>query len=553
MRRALSRTGDRLATLADVFRNADLRRLELAWAGYYAGEWTHFVALSVYAYGVGGATAVGVLGVVRLAPAAVALPIGGMLTDRYARQRVLLVINLARAAALAGTAVALAAGSSTAVVFGLAAVAAVVAAPVRPATMSLVPLLARTPQELVAANVSSSTLEGLGTFVGPVLGGVLAASAGPDVAVAAAAGIYLLCALLVGGIRREGDVGARRQTERDLVQELLGGARALAADARPRLIVLLFAAQGLVRGLLNVLVVVVAIELLDMGESGVGWLNAALGAGGLVGGLAAVVLVGRRQLAAPFGLGLVLWGAPIALIGVFPHAFPALVFVAVVGIGNAVLDVSGFTLMQRTVDEHVLGRVFGVFEILITAAVAVGSVLGSLAVAQLDIRVALVITGVFLPTLALICARRLRGIDATTVVPERELDLLARTPLFAPLPVTTLERLASRVRPAHASAGSTIVEEGAAGDLFYLLEAGEVEVMKNGRHVATLGPGDYFGEIALLHDVPRIATCLASTDVSLYTLERETFVAAVGGDLRSATRAADVVQARLSELSTPVD
>jgi MFS family permease len=531
-----------------VFRNPELRRLELAWAGYYAGEWTHFVALSVYAYDVGGATAVGVLGFVRLAPAAVALPIGSMLTDRYPRQRVLLAINLARAAALAATAAALAAGSSTAVVFGLAAVAAIVAAPIRPATMSLVPLLARTPQELVAANVSSSTLEGLGTFVGPVLGGVLAASAGPDVAVATAAGIYLLCALLVGRIRREGDVGTRRRTEQDTVRELLGGVRALAADAHPRLIVLLFAAQALVRGLLNVLVVVAAIELLDMGESGVGWLNAALGAGGLVGGLAAVALVGRRRLATPFGLGLALWGAPIALIGVFPHAVPALVFVAVVGIGNAVLDVSGFTLMQRTVDEHVLGRVFGVFEILVTAAVAVGSVLGSVEVAQLDVRVALVITGAFLPALALLTARRLRSIDSTTVVPERELDLLARTPLFAPLPVTTLERLASRVRPAHATAGSTIVEEGAAGDLFYLVEAGEVEVVHDGRHVANLGPGDYFGEIALLHDVPRVATCLASTDVSLYTLERETFVAAVGGDMRSTTRAEDVMETRLAEL-----
>lgn len=549
----VSRTGERMATLVDVFRNPQLRRLELAWAGYYAGEWTHFVALSVYAYNVGGATAVGVLGVVRLVPAAVALPIGGLLTDRYPRQRVLLVMNLARAVTLAAAAVALAVDSPTAVVFGLAAIAAVFGAPVRPATMSLVPLLARTPQELVATNASSSTLEGLGTFVGPVIGGVLAASAGLDVAVATAAVMYLACALLVGGIRREGDVGARRRADRDTLRELLGGARVLATDARPRLIVLLFAAQALVRGLLNVLVVVAAFELLDMGDSGVGWLNAALGAGGLLGGLTAVTLVGRRRLAAPFGFALALWGTPIALIGLIPHVAPALAFMAAVGVGNAMLDVSGFTLMQRTVDEHVLGRVFGVFEILVTAAVAVGSVLGSIEVAKLDVRVALVISGLFLPVVALLSATRLRAIDATTVVPGRELDLLSVTPLFAPLPVTTLERLASRLRPAHAAAGSTIVEEGASGDRFYLVDAGAVEVIHHGRHVATLGPGDYFGEIALLHEVPRVATCIARTEVALLTLERETFVAAVSGDLRSERVAEEVMEARLADLDAEPD
>ena len=310
---------NRLETLAEVFRNPQLCRLELSWAGYYLGEWTHFVALSIYAFENGGVVAVGVLGFVRMGAAAVALPFGGMLTDRYPRQRVLLGIYLARATTLGAIAAALAAGSPRAVVFALAALAAVTVAPVRPATMSLVPLLARTPHELVAANVSSSTLEGLGTFAGPVIGGVLAGTAGIDFAVGVAAVMYLGCALLVGGIRREGELaGARPRTERDVLRELLGGVRTLSREPHPRRIVLLFASQTFVRGLLNVLLVVTALELLDIGESGVGWLNAALGAGALVGGLGAVGLVGRRRLAGPFGLALVLWGAPIAAIGAWP-------------------------------------------------------------------------------------------------------------------------------------------------------------------------------------------------------------------------------------------
>ena len=171
--------------------------------------------------------------------------------------------------------------------------------------MALVPLLARTPTELVATNVASSTLEGTGTFAGPVIGGVLAGTAGIDIAVWVGAGIYLCSALLAGGIRREGEVAARPRTQESALAELLHGARTLARESQPRLLVLLAAAQSFTRGLLNVLLVVVALKLLNVGDSGLGWLNAALGAGGLIGGLTTVGLVGKRRLAGPFG-GLVL-------------------------------------------------------------------------------------------------------------------------------------------------------------------------------------------------------------------------------------------------------
>jgi MFS family permease len=541
----------RFATLAEVFRNPQLCRLELAWGGYYLGEWTHFVALSIYAFENGGAAAVGVLGVARMGAAALALPFAGMLTDRYPRQRVLLGIYLARAATLGGMAAALAGSSPRALVFVLAALAAVTVAPVRPATMSLVPLLARTPQELVAANVSSSTLEGLGTLIGPVLGGVLASTAGIDVAVATAAAVYLACALLVVGIQREGEVaGARRRVERDALGELLGGVRTLVQEPHPRLIVLLFASQTFVRGLLNVLLVVSALELLDIGRSGVGWLNAALGAGALLGGLGAVGLVRRRKLAGPFGLALVLWGAPIALVGAWPRAGWALACMGLVGVGNALLDVSGFTLLQRTVDEHVLGRVFGVFEILVALAVAAGSVLGSLEVAELGIRTALVVSGLVLPTLALLSYLRLRAIDDASQVPERELALVSALPLFAPLPANTLERLSFRLMEVKAKAGTTIIAQDSPGELFYVIGSGKVDVLHDGKLVSELGPGDDFGEIALLYDVERTADCVAHTDVELFALNRESFVAAVGGDRRSTDEAEEVMTRRLSKIRT---
>jgi MFS family permease len=546
----VQRALERLTTLADVFRNPHLRRLELSWAGFYLGEWTYFVALSVYAFEVAGAAGLGALGLIRMVPAAIALPFGGMLADRYPRQRILLGIYVARALLLVAMAAALAAESSRVLVFCLAGLVAVVGAPVRPATLSLVPMLARTPRELVATNVSSSTLEGLGTLAGPAIGGVLAATAGFEVAVAAAAGVNVACALLVGRIRREGDVaGARRRVEQSLRQELLGGVHTLAREPHPRLIVLLFNSQTMVRGLLNVLLVVAAIELLGMGESGFGWLNAALGAGTLAGGLAAVGLVARRRLAGIFGLALVLWGAPIALVGAWPRAGWALVCLGIVGIGNALLDVSGFTLLQRTVDEHVLGRVFGVFEIGVAVAVAIGSLLGSILVEQLGIRTALVVTGAILPFLALLSLPGLRRIDASVEVPERELVLVSAVPLFSPLPPTTLERLAARLERLDVPAGETVVEQGAAGDRFYLIAGGEIDVVVGGATLGTLRRGDYFGEIALLRDVPRTANCVARTDTEIYALGRDVFVAAVSGDVRTSAEAESVVSRRLREQS----
>jgi CRP-like cAMP-binding protein len=99
-----------------------------------------------------------------------------------------------------------------------------------------------------------------------------------------------------------------------------------------------------------------------------------------------------------------------------------------------------------------------------------------------------------------------------------------------------------------AVAGTELVREGAAGDLFYVVEAGHVEVTRAGGRVTDLGPGDYFGEIALLRDVPRSATCTATTNVELYTIDRERFVSAVTGNNTSASEIESVIHRRLGGL-----
>jgi CRP-like cAMP-binding protein len=163
-------------------------------------------------------------------------------------------------------------------------------------------------------------------------------------------------------------------------------------------------------------------------------------------------------------------------------------------------------------------------------------------------RGALIATGAILPAVALLALRRLDRIDDVAEVPVHELEILRRVRLFDGLRAPQLERLARRVEPLHAIRGTAIVRQGEPGDRFYVVASGEVEVTMNGTAVATLGPGDYFGEIALLHDVPRTATVTAETDVELFALDRSDLVETVTGNVRSAETASRLIQARLGEL-----
>jgi hypothetical protein len=297
-----------------------------------------------------------------------------------------------------------------------------------------------------------------------------------------------------------------------------------------------------------VLVVVAALELLDLGRAGPGLLNSAVGIGGLIGAGVAFGLVGLRRLGTAFAFGLVLWGLPLILFGAWPETAPAIVFLGLLGVGNTLVDVSGLTLLQRTAPEEVLGRVFGVLESLVVGTLGLGAIIAPLLISLFGVRWALVATGLLLPALALVSWARLRKIDELTVVPERELELLRSLPLFAPLPPTTLEHLARSLVRVPAAAGTEVMRQGDVGDRFYLVDKGDMDVSIDGEVVSTLGPGDHFGEIALLRDVPRTATVTARSDASLLALERDEFVSAVSGHPVSREAADAVVAARLGRL-----
>jgi MFS family permease len=544
---ARNRLLESLRAFRAVFANRQLRRIELALIGSVTGEWAYAIALAVYAFGRGGAAAVGLVGLIRFLPSALVAPFASVLGDRLPRGRVMVASDLLRAAAMVGAALAVAGDAPAGVVYALAGFVSIVSTAFRPAQAALLPSLARTPEELTAANVASSTIESIASFVGPALGGLLLAATSTAVVFGATSGAFLWSALLVLGVssaRPTRDVDASFE----IVGELLAGFRTILGQGRLRLLVGLYAVQTLVAGALNVLVVVVALEVLDLGQAGPGILNAAVGIGGVLGAVVALALIGRQRLASDFGAGLLLWALPMVLIGLWPHEAPTLVLLAVLGIGNTLVDVAALTLLQRATPDEVLARVFGVLESLLVGAIGLGAILAPVLVAAFGADGALIATGAFLGLVAVVSWRGLARIDAEVAVPERGLALLGRLPLFAPLAPATLEHLARKLASVPVKAGEVIVRAGEPGDLFYVVASGTVEVKAEGKPPQTLGPGDHFGEIALLRPVPRTATVVAREDGELLTLDRDEFVAAVTGHPESLEAADAVIGARLGSL-----
>jgi MFS family permease len=535
------RPGQVLAALGAAVRNADIRRVELAWGAAIGAEWAHFVALGVFAYEDGGASAVGVAGLVRLLPAAVIAPFAASLGDRFRRESFLLAMALVGSVALAGSALAFYADAES-LVYAFAALLGIATTLIRPTLQALLPSLARTSEELIASNGATSTIESLGTLVGPLLAGVLVSLADAGLVFAVGAGALVLAAMFLARVRVEGRIdlvadegGARRV--------LVAGFRAIVHAPRARLVVGLIVAQTFVRGCLNVLIVVAAYQVLDAGGEAVGYMTAAIGVGGLLGAIGAMTLGGRR-LAVPFGVALIFWGLPVALIAPLPELAAAVLLLAVVGAANSVEDVAVFTLLQRLVPDEILTRVLGVVWSLAMGGVALGSIAAPALVELFGARPAFVVVGAILPLLTLVAYRRLVQMDRE-VAPAPELDLIDRVPMFAPLSVAAKERVAANLVPLSVQAGELVIRAGETGDRFYIVGAGELDISAEGLHT-TAHAADYFGEIALLRDVPRTATVKAIVDSELYALRRDDFLAAVTGHTAAHAAGQAVADERLA-------
>ena len=541
----------RLGQLGAAFRNGDLRRVELAWTGCITAELAGTVALAVVAHRLGGLSAVGLLGLVRALPAAVLGPFVAAVTDRGRRGTVLCAVLAIRSVLLLAAAGIAASTVPDELIFAVAALDALVYSAWWPTQSALIPELAASPDEATAANVGTTLIESFGTLLGPLLGAVLLIVGSPAWVFGVAAGFLGAAAVIVSPLARRSGTA---RPEPDLPASVaprwraLAGFRVALRDPAPRAVIGLYLLQTFALGALGTLIVAASIDLLDLGDEGIGLLNAAVGAGGMVGALGSVALVGRRRLGSALGLALLGWGAAVAFAGALPGVAVVLTMLAVVGAGNAVVDVAALTLLQRIVPDDVLVRVLGVFEGLWWAMLGTGAVAGASLAEALGARGALVVVGVLLPSAAVVAVGSLRALDRAAGPPADVLERLQQVPFFAPLPAPALERLGFAAGRVPVIAGQLVIEAGETGDAFYVVEDGRFAVEVPGQGDVPTGMG--FGEIALLRDVPRTATVRAATDGSLLRIRRDVFLGALSLDPASH----EVAQAHADRLlSAPPD
>jgi MFS family permease len=532
-----------LRAFARVFANPRVRSIQLAGAGSTLGTWAYAVALPVYAYHAGGARAVGLLFFARMALAALATPWLGLLADRWSRRQLMLTGDLVRCAIFAAMTAAAIAGSSAYIVYVLAVTSTVISGSYTPAQAALLPSLVETPDELTAANLVGNTISSIGMFAGPALGGILLAVSTTSAVFALNAALFLWSAFFVLQVPRD---DPPQQAERPkFLPELMAGWTAVWRTPALRLVVGLTTAEEIVYGALEVLMVVLALRLLHAGNAGYGWLNTAMGVGSVAGAFVVAAVAARRRLAGGFGLGILLWGVALCIAAALSTLAPALLLLGVIGTAAILVQVTSVTLLQRSAENAVLGRVFAVLESMMLAGMAVGALVAPGLVSWLGARGALVATGAFLPVLLVPLWPSLRRIDAEAQIAEEPLELLRRIEIFAHLPEPVLERLASGATAISTTADQVVVSRGEAGRHFYFIAAGRAAVDLDDGATRELGPGDFFGEIALLRDVPRTATVRALQPLQLYAVERDAFLAAVTGHAPTLAAAESVVSSRV--------
>jgi len=529
----------------------DVRRIELAWGLAVVGWTSCTVAILVYAYAEGGAGMLAAYSFARALWGAVAAMAASALGDRIRRDRVLRVTTGARVILVGSGAAIAMAGGRAGLVVTLVVLADGLASAFRPLQAAALPWLVRTPAELASANVAATVMESSGSLIGPLVAGValLLGDASTALAMSAAWVLLATVSLLRLSLPDESlDTSAER---RHPWHDVVVGTSTLVRLTPTGGMATLAVVQTIARGALMVGLVVFAFDVLELDVDALGWLNATMGLGGLLGGVIGTAVVRSTRLGRTFVGGVAIWGFALVLIAVWP--FTALVFVAMllIGGGNAYLDASSFTLLPRQAGPRLTGRVLGALELLIVTGIGIGSVMAPWLIDAFGSRAAFGIVGVLVLAASACYFAPFAALDRSLPEPGPEVDLLRALPMFAPLPLVTVEGVADELEERDYAQGSVVMRQGEPGDLFHVVASGRARVEVDGLAKPSLGPEDCFGEIALLRESPRTATITAETDLVTYTLARAVFLRAVTGNKVSTTSADELASRRLASDAPP--
>jgi MFS family permease len=501
-----------------------------SYAIFVVTQYAMWIGILVYAYGQGGVTAAGLVSLAQLIPAALAAPFFATVADRRSPIVLLTGGYVLQALGCAVVAAAIFVDTSPYAVYAGAVLASTAVTTTRPAQAALVPGLARDLPELTATNVLIGWVESISIVLAGTGGGLLMAWNG--VAPVAAASVALLAAavLLVAVLpavpMREGDSASA-------FRQVADGIAAVRSNKPAGVLVSVLAMEFMFIGALDVLLVVLAIDVLGHGEGWAGYLNSAYGAGGVVVGGFASLIIGRKLGPVVVATGLLL-GLAFAATTLVSAEVPVMLLLAVVGASRALFDVASRSLLQRAVSADMVARIFGLTEGLSMAGLAAGSLLVPVLTAVGGGRLALLSVAAILPLVVMLRLRLLLKLDEQAQVPLVEMSLLRSTPVFGGLPAPALEGVARALQRVDVFPGSAIISQGdEATQHYYVVADGVVQIQQDGRPIRELGRGSGLGEIALLHGGPRTASALALTPVTLYSLDRESFLISLQGHAAS--------------------
>ena len=524
--------------LADVSRSRALRRVELAFLLFNASEFGTWIAILLYAYDATGRGAVGLVAMSQLLPAGILAPVVSSLADRFPRDRVLAAGYMAQALAFAGTGAGMLVEAPPVLVYLAAAVAAIALTVTRPTQGGILPHLARTPDELIAANGLSGTIEGCGVLLGPLSAVVLLALAGPTAVLLAGSAACLVAFLLV--VHLPVASGPSRATagtsvvHRAAPCERVGawsGLRAVSSDSEVRVVVSLLGLRQLTSGAMDILFVLLAVEVLETGGQGAAMLNASWGLGTVAGGMSIFALVGRRRVGHALAVSAALWGGAVLLLGAVTVDWLASALMVMGGVGYAACDGCGRTLLQRTTADRVLSSVLGCLEGIGLVALSAGAIIVPPLAFLIGVRWTLVTVGLLLPLAVALASVHLRRIDRRVSLPHRELSLLRTAGVLSALGAPQLERIARTARWVTAQPGHVLEHERGPGDQYFVLDAGRVRFTREGKEVwVAEHRGEAFGDHGMSRQVPQHATATALVPCVLLVVRRSDVLAAVSGE-----------------------
>jgi CRP-like cAMP-binding protein/MFS family permease len=494
-------------------------------------QYTSGMVIWLYVFARGGTEAISLLVITSSGTVAVlAAPMSGF-ADRYGRARIAAVGALLRAAVLLAMALSIAAKWPVGTTIVLAGLEGAVYSVGAPALRALAPTLVQSPSELGSVNLIISLGLALAVFLGPLVGGLAYGLIGAVPVVTVVAVVFALSYPRLSRFREQGPpVEAERATQSGhrKLTEALAGLRSAASERDIRLTLLVFCGYSFAVGILDVVLIVIARDVLHQSDGGAGALYSAFGVGGLLAGVGIGQLV-RARLARVFGIAVVLWAVPIAGIAFVTQAAIAWVCAFFAGIAGTVAQAAGDTVLQRATPDRLMSRVLGAYEALTGTAYMVAALVPAILISSLGVRTVLVLGAAVAPLVVICCWRGLLQLDRDLDVDDERLKLVSSVPWLHTGSLAEQDRVATLLEEQSASTGDVILYQGETGARFYILRSGAARVLVDGREVARLGAGDWFGEVALLSDIPRTATVQATETSALLALADDDFHRALAG------------------------